>query len=157
EALRALDEIVRIACERDELWSTKDEVNISATAGAEVERLRIAHTNAHRRVLLKLPAHFHHHVLLRVVSFESVERMPFFQLGPEFPKRERALLMRRDAHVGTALIDTTEKTTTRRRQHERYTRRVENIFLHRGDDFIHHGEVCAFRSIDAYFKFRFVN
>src|SRR5678815_1048465 len=83
EVLRALDQIICITSERDELRSTKYEVDIGAATSTKVERLRVAHTDTHRRVLLKSPAHFNHYVLLRVVSFEGVERMPFLQLSPE--------------------------------------------------------------------------
>src|SRR5678815_4328585 len=41
EVLRALDQIICITSERNELWSTKDEVNISPATCTKVERLCI--------------------------------------------------------------------------------------------------------------------
>src|SRR6185503_8544343 len=133
------------------------EIDISTTTGAEVERLRIAYTYAHRCVLLKSPANFQHHVLLGVVSSEGLERISLLQLSPELAERERALFVRRDAHVSIALINATEKTSASRRHDEPHARRLENVFLHRSDDFVHHSEVCAFRTVNADFKLRLVD
>src|SRR5678815_2490138 len=96
-------------CIRDRIRTTKYEVDILTATGAEVERLSITNTDAHRRITLQPATHLSHYILLGIVPAKGVERISLFRFIPKLGERQGAFFMWLNTNVSSALVYTTKK------------------------------------------------
>ncbi len=83
DLLGAVAQVFGVGDELFELRAAQDEVDVEAAARAEVERRRVADADAQRRVLAHAPPDLLHHVLLRVVAAEGLQRLAVQRLAPD--------------------------------------------------------------------------